>query len=117
MTASWGLGEPSFRDGDAQPGSRKGDLAEEKRIGAKERMTVAVPGGTRRQTVPRLLRGREPRTGPKLRSSRDSRSSSEEEMGRPIDIEAAFAEDLLYLLQSRPITTLGELDKSISSAA
>ncbi|MDQ3841895.1 MAG: hypothetical protein M3262_05015 [Actinomycetota bacterium] len=29
-------------------------------------------------------------------------------MGRPVDIEAAFAGDLLYLLQCRPITTLDE---------
>jgi phosphoenolpyruvate synthase/pyruvate phosphate dikinase len=32
----------------------------------------------------------------------------EARMGRPVDVEAAFAGELLYLLQSRPITTLGE---------
>jgi phosphoenolpyruvate synthase/pyruvate phosphate dikinase len=36
-------------------------------------------------------------------------------MGRPVDIETAFANELLYLLQCRPITTLAESDTDASA--
>jgi pyruvate,water dikinase len=120
VTASWGLGE-SLVSGTVTPDTwvmRKADLTvEEERIGAKERMTVAVPGGTREVAVPRLLRGRESLNGAQVAELARLAVELEEEMGRPVDIEAAFAGDLLYLLQSRPITTLGEPDKSIFPAA
>src|SRR5215210_8005025 len=61
VTASWGLGE-SVVSGTVTPDTwvvRKADLAViEERTGAKERMTVAVTGGTREVAVPRLLRER-----------------------------------------------------------
>jgi pyruvate,water dikinase len=120
VTASWGLGE-SLVSGTVTPDTwvvRKADLAvEEERIGAKERMTVALPYGIREVAVPRLLRGRESLNGAQVAELAGLAVELEEEMGRPVDIEAAFAGDLLYLLQSRPITTLGEPDKSISPAA
>src|SRR3712207_4736650 len=120
VTASWGLGE-SVVSGTVTPDTwvvRKSDLAvKEERIGAKERMTVAVPGGTREVAVPRLLRGRASLNGAQVAELARLAVELEEEMGRPVDIEAAFAGDLLYLLQSRPITTLGEPDKSISAVA
>src|ERR687898_246886 len=59
--SSRGLGE-SVVAGTVTPDTwvvRKADLAvKEERIGAKERMTVAVTGGTREVSVPRLLRER-----------------------------------------------------------
>ena len=120
VTASWGLGE-SVVSGTVTPDTwvvRKADLAVgEERIGAKERMTVAVPGGTREVAVPRLLRGRASLDGAQVAELAGLAVQLEEGMGRPVDIEAAFAGDLLYLLQSRPITTLGEPDKSISAVA
>jgi len=63
------------------------------------------------------LRGRESLNGAQVAELAELAVELEEEMGRPVDIEAAFAGDLLYLLQSRPITTLGEPDKSIFPAA
>ena len=111
VTASWGLGE-SVVSGTVTPDTwivRKADLAvEEERIGAKERMTVAVPGGTREVAVPRLLRGQASLHRAQVAELAGLAVQLEEEMGRPVDVETAFAGDLLYLLQSRPITTLGE---------
>jgi pyruvate,water dikinase len=111
VTASWGLGE-SVVSGTVTPDTwivRKEDLTvEEERIGAKERMTVAVPGGTREVAVPRLLRERASLSRAQVAALAGLALQLEEEMGRPVDIEAAFAGELLYLLQSRPITTLGE---------
>ena len=117
VTASWGLGE-SVVSGTVTPDTwvvSKADLAvKEERIGAKERMTVAVPGGTREAAVPRLLRERASLNGAQVAQLAELAVDLEEEMDRPVDIETAFAGDLLYLLQARPITTLGEPATSIS---
>ena len=111
MTASWGLGE-SVVSGAMTPDTWvvcKADLAvKEERIGAKERMTVAVSGGTREVSVPRLLRKRRSLSKVQVAELAELAVKLEETMGRPVDIETAFAGDLLYLLQCRPITTLDE---------
>jgi phosphoenolpyruvate synthase/pyruvate phosphate dikinase len=111
VTASWGLGE-SVVSGTVTPDTwvvRKADLAvREARIGAKERMTVATSGGTREVAVPRLLRERASLSGAQVVELAGLAVELEARMGRPVDVEAAFAGELLYLLQSRPITTLGE---------
>jgi phosphoenolpyruvate synthase/pyruvate phosphate dikinase len=111
VTASWGLGE-SLVSGMVTPDTwvvRKADLAvKEERIGAKERMTVAVTGGTREVSVPRLLRERASLSRVQVAELAKLAVELEEKMGRPVDIETAFAGDLLYLLQCRPITTLDE---------
>jgi phosphoenolpyruvate synthase/pyruvate phosphate dikinase len=111
VTASWGLGE-SVVAGTVTPDTwvvRKTDLAvKEERIGAKERMTVAVTGGTREVSVPRLLRERASLSSAQVAELAVLAVELEKKMGRPVDIETAFARDLLYLLQCRPITTLDE---------
>src|ERR687890_2069112 len=110
-SASWGLRE-SIVSGMVTPDTwvvRKADLAVlEERTGAKERMTVAVTGGTREVAVPRLLRERASLSRAQVAELAELGVELEEKMGRPVDIEAAFAGDLLYLLQCRPITTLDE---------
>jgi phosphoenolpyruvate synthase/pyruvate phosphate dikinase len=111
VTASWGLGE-SIVSGTVTPDSwvvRKADLAmNEERIGAKERMTVAVAGGTQEVSVPRLLRKRASLSRAQVAELAALAVELEKKMGRPVDIETAFSGDLLYLLQCRPITTLDE---------
>jgi len=118
VTASWGLGE-SLVSGTVTPDTwvvRKADLAvNEERIGAKERMTVAVPGGTREVAVPRLLRERASLSEAQITELAELAVGLEGEMGRPVDIETAFAGELLYLLQSRPITTLAEPSSGIAA--
>jgi pyruvate,water dikinase len=80
----------------------------EEQIGAKERMTVAVEGGTREVTVPRLLRERASLNEAQIVELAHLAVELEERMGQPVDVEAAYAGEDLYLLQCRPITTLGE---------
>jgi phosphoenolpyruvate synthase/pyruvate phosphate dikinase len=110
-TASWGLGE-SLVSGTVTPDTwmvRKGDFAVlEEQIGAKERMTVAVKGGTREVAVPRLLRERVALPEVRVVELAELAVELEKRMGQPVDIEAAYAGEDLYLLQCRPITTLGE---------
>jgi pyruvate,water dikinase len=120
VTASWGLGE-SVVSGTVTPDTwivRKADLAvRDERIGAKERMTVTVPGGTREVAVPRLLRGWASLKGAQVAELARLAVQLEKEMGRPVDIETAFAGELLYLLQCRPITTFVKPASSSSVAA
>lgn len=111
VTASWGLGE-SVVSGTVTPDTwviRKADLAlKEERIGAKERMTVAVTGGTREVTVPRLLRERASLSRTQVMELATLARELEVKMSRPVDIETAYAGEELFLLQCRPITTLDE---------
>jgi phosphoenolpyruvate synthase/pyruvate phosphate dikinase len=112
VTASWGLGE-SVVSGTVTPDTwvvRKADLTvKEERIGAKERMTVAVTGGTREVTVPRLLRERASLSRAQVAELAKLAMELEEKMGRPVDIETAYAREELFLLQCRPITTLDKI--------
>jgi pyruvate, water dikinase len=67
-----------------------------------------VSGGTREVAVPRLLRERVSLSRAQVTELAELAVKLEEKMGRPVDIETAFAGDLVYLLQCRPVTTLNE---------
>ncbi len=109
INANWGLGE-SIVGGTAMPDTytvRKSDLAvTERQIARKQCMTVPVPGGTREVRVPVLL-SREP-VITDIQAVEMARlvMALEQEMGWPADIECAWKNEKLYLLQCRPITTL-----------
>src|SRR5262245_38792240 len=112
INAGWGLGE-SIVSGTVTPDTyviRKADLAVVSRaIAEKRRMTVLAPIGTHEVPVP-LRQQRAP-------SIDDSQVvelarlgiALESAMGWPVDIECAYRGRDLYLLQCRPITTLGIL--------
>jgi phosphoenolpyruvate synthase/pyruvate phosphate dikinase len=110
VTASWGLGE-SLVGGTATPDTwvlRKGDLGVlDEQVGAKERMTVAVDGGTREVPVPRLLREKLSLSRAQVTELAGLVVGLEARMGQPVDVEAAYSAERLYLLQCRSITTLG----------
>ncbi|HZB84755.1 MAG TPA: PEP/pyruvate-binding domain-containing protein [Rubrobacteraceae bacterium] len=109
VTASWGLGE-SLVSGTATPDTwvvRKEDLGVlDEQVGAKERMTVAVDGGAREVPVPRLLREKLSLSRAQVAQLARLAVDLEARMGWPVDIEAAYFGEHLYLLQCRPITTL-----------
>lgn len=109
INASWGLGE-SIVSGMVTPDTfivRKSDLeVTSQTIADKERMTVAVPGGTREVDVPRFLHGEACLSREQLIEVAQLALSLEATMGYPVDIECAYARGKLYLLQCRPITTL-----------
>lgn len=112
VTATWGLGE-SLVGGTATPDTwvvHKEDLAVlEEQVGAKERMTVAVEGGTREVAVPRLLRERATLSEGQVMELAKLAIGLEKRFGSPVDVEAAYASEELFLLQCRPITTLDEV--------
>jgi len=109
INASWGLGE-SIVGGTVTPDSfvvRKSDLAITGRIIAnKQRMTVAVPGGTNEVDVPRFLRDQASLNDEQVIEMAQLALTLETTMSYPVDIECAYAGGTLYLLQCRPITTL-----------
>jgi len=109
INASWGLGE-SIVGGTVTPDTfvvRKSDLAvTDRAIAAKQRMTVSAPGGTREVDVPRFLRAQASLNDEQAIEMAQLARTLEATMGRPVDVECAYANGILYLLQCRPITTL-----------
>ena len=109
INASWGLGE-SIVGGTVTPDTfivRKSDLAVTQRfIADKQSMTVSVPGGTHEVDVPRFLRNTSSLNDEQVIEMAKLALTLETTMEYPVDVECAYAEGELYLLQCRPITTL-----------
>jgi pyruvate,water dikinase len=109
INASWGLGE-SIVGGTVTPDTfivRKSDLAIVQHIIAdKQCMTVPVPGGTHEVQTPRFLRNTSSLNDEQVIEMAKLALTLEVTMAHPVDIECAYAESELYLLQCRPITTL-----------
>jgi phosphoenolpyruvate synthase/pyruvate phosphate dikinase len=109
VTASWGLGE-SVVGGTVTPDTwivdHTGEFLREERIGDKRRMTVATEGGSREVDVPRVLRNVPSLAWEQVSDVARLAARLERQTGYPVDIECAYADSRLYLLQCRPITTL-----------
>lgn len=109
INASWGLGE-SIVGGTVTPDMvivRKDDLGVvSHHVAEKRRMTVSVPGGTREAEVPRFLRRRAALDRSQILEMAQVGLSLEARHGWPVDVECAWHDGRLYLLQCRPITTL-----------
>jgi phosphoenolpyruvate synthase/pyruvate phosphate dikinase len=75
-------------------------------VGTKERMVVAADDGTVELAVPVLLRNRPALSNEQAVEIASLAAELEESVGHPVDIECAYRSGILYLLQSRPITTL-----------
>jgi len=109
INASWGLGE-SIVGGTVTPDTfavRKSDMQITQRIIAdKQLMTVSAPQGTHEVEVPHFLRNEASLNDEQIVEMAKLALTLEETMGHPVDIECAYANEKLYLLQCRPITTL-----------
>lgn len=112
IEAGWGLGE-SIVGGTVIPDTyvvRKEDLAVvSQTISEKTRMTVPVRGGTREVETPRFLRTRPALDEEQAAEMARLALDLEREMGWPVDVECAYEDERLYLLQCRPVTALGGL--------
>jgi phosphoenolpyruvate synthase/pyruvate phosphate dikinase len=110
INASWGLGE-SVVAGSVTPDAyvvRRTDRhVTHRTIGDKARMTVRTTAGTREVDVPRLLRRQPALTDPQITDVIDVVLRLELKMQVPVDVEVAWHGQHLYVLQCRPITTLG----------
>ena len=110
INASWGLGE-SVVAGSVTPDAyvvRRTDRhVMHRTIGDKARMTVRTATGTREVDVPRLLRRQPALTDQQITEVVDVVLRLELKMQVPVDVEVAWHGQHLYVLQCRPITTLG----------
>ena len=120
VNASWGLGE-SIVGGTVTPDTyvlRKVDMdVIERRVADKRRMTVLAPEGTREADVPRFLRTQPALNEDQAREMARLAVDLEARMGHPVDVECARHAGRLYLLQSRPITTVAATSRPVGSAA
>jgi len=112
VTASYGLGV-SIVDGSVGPdtytvrtGGSNGPQIVDRQLGEKELMTVAVDGGTARASVPAGLRSVPAVRDALILEAVRLATALEQEMGWPVDVECAWKDGRLHLLQCRPITTL-----------
>jgi pyruvate,water dikinase len=110
VNASWGLGE-SIVGGSVTPDMfvvRKDSLHIETRdVACKTRMTVMTDGGTDERDVPDALRLKPSLADDEIVSIARLAVSLEALAGHAVDVECAIARSTLYVLQCRPITTLG----------
>ncbi|MEX0750160.1 MAG: PEP/pyruvate-binding domain-containing protein [Dehalococcoidia bacterium] len=110
INANWGLGE-SIVGGSSTPDtfivSKAQFQVSWRDISHKERMTVLCDNGTAETDVPLDMRSRPSLDDDQILRMARLALSLEEAAGYPVDLECAIADDVLYLLQCRPITTLG----------
>lgn len=108
INANWGLGE-SIVDGSTVPDTyvvRKADgTAITEAISEKQHMTVLGPDGVQQVNVPRAMKRRRTLSEAEVTVIADLVCQLEIEMGWPVDIEGAFQDEQIFLLQCRPITT------------
>lgn len=109
VNASWGLGE-SVVSGRVTPDSftiRKSDLALLRmELGDKHTQQVHADGGTREQAVEPDRQHQRTLSDAALRELGRVCLAVESQAGQPMDIEFAFANGALFILQARPITNL-----------
>jgi len=109
VDASLGLGE-SIVSGSVTPDTytlRRSDRSIATwHVHDKQRMTILRPAGVQEVNVPRALRRRPALTETQASAVADLAVGLEADLGFPVDVEGAFHDDTLYLLQCRPISTL-----------
>jgi pyruvate,water dikinase len=110
INSNWGLGE-SIVGGAATPDTfvvqKRGLEISARDIARKDRMTVLTDTGTCERDVSPELRSVASLTDSQVREVAELALALERSTGQPVDVECAIARDTLYLLQCRPITTLG----------
>lgn len=111
VQAAWGLGQP-LAGGGAAPDlyrvARGFYRLLESQIARKGRMVVAVPDGTAEVAIPRFLRAAPSLSPEQAEAVAQLAANLEAELGRPVRIDFAFAQQSLHLLDCQPLTHLPE---------
>jgi pyruvate,water dikinase len=110
INSNWGLGE-SIVGGSATPDTfvvhKRGLEVSWRDIARKDRMTVMTEAGTSEVAVPPELQTASSLDDVQVREVAQLAMMLEIAVGYAVDVECAIAANALYLLQCRPITTLG----------
>ena len=111
INAHWGLGE-GLVDGSSVPDTYIVDKRKlrikTRSVAEKERMCATRPTGTIEIDVPAANRSRPTLTDDQVGEVCRSAIDLEARMGWPVDLECAFKDGKLYLLQCRPVTTIAQ---------
>ncbi|MFC1858902.1 PEP/pyruvate-binding domain-containing protein [Thermodesulfobacteriota bacterium] len=114
--SSWGMGA-AIVDGRVTPDhyvvEREGFKLREKRIADKRFMVpsrLEEGSATRLQEVPHGMRQKETLSPDLIRTVTHWAVKAEEHFGKPQDVEWAITDGQFYMLQSRPITVMGQED-------
>lgn len=110
INSNWGLGESIVRGGttpDTFVVSKHGLEVSQREIALKVRMTVMTDTGTTEVDVPAALQIKPSLDDAQIREMAQLAVVLERAVRHLVDVECAIARDVLYLLQCRPITTLG----------
>ena len=75
-------------------------------VAQKLRMTVMIPGGTHEVDIPCFLQSQPSITEDRAVEMASLAVNLEKTMGWPVDLECAYYDGQLFLLQCRPVTTL-----------
>lgn len=109
IDANWGLGE-SIVTAAVTPDTyvvRKADWTlVTQTVAEKKRMTVLQPSGVGEVNVPRALRREVTLSASEVCAIAQLAVRLETDMGFPVDIEGAYEDGVLHLLQCRPISVL-----------
>ncbi len=110
INSNWGLGE-SIVGGSATPDTfvvqKQGLDVSWRDIARKDCMTVMTDAGTTEIEVPEALQSASSLSDDQILEIARLALMLEDAVGHPVDVECAIARNTLYLLQCRPITTLG----------
>ena len=110
INSSWGLGE-SVVSGTVTPDTytieKAGGSVISTQIANKARMTISKGSGAEEVDVPRIMRDQPSMSEAQAQEVAQMTAALEGRETHPVDIEWAYFKDKLYLLQCRPITTLG----------
>lgn len=113
IEATWGLGEGVVQ-GIVNPDNYVIDKNDyhfvQKSVPKKEIMVVRASerGGSKNKVVPRDMRFEQVLSDEEIKELVDLAKKAQEYYGKPQDLEWAFEAGKMYLLQSRPITTLDQ---------
>lgn len=114
ISASYGLGE-AIVSGSVTPDTfivNKDTFQIEKEIGLKEMYIVSKDEGVTEKETSADMRNRFCLDDESIKELAMLTIKTEELYGYPVDLEFGFAENKLYLLQARPITTIAQDQKA-----
>jgi pyruvate,water dikinase len=110
INSSWGLGE-SVVSGTVTPDTytidKSGGNIISAQIASKAKMTIPKGDGAEEVDVPRIMREQPSMSDSQVLEVSRLAESLEQRESHPVDVEWAIYQNTLYLLQCRPITTLG----------
>lgn len=114
ITSTWGLGEGLVSgnlDADTYVLDKRGKVIKVEYAQKKQKVVYGKKGGTCYVEIEESKQKEASLNDRQLKKLRNIALKAQESKGLPLDIEFTIAEEWIYLLQARPVTTLKEAKK------